>query len=231
MIRRAAWVKAWKAHHTLAHGVVWTHRTYRQPETKSAEVSWRKQERGVQEEEIYECKRFNYLSKKNERRGWETKTKGNKAGKQQSSMLKLTSPSCQHNLWTVCGTWREIWRSNTRSDCAVIELNDRLTHTGGGLRSEARLALAYKAPRSVHTHVSQLSATLLLIAAFVHICSGAKPNKQKCIWLSCDKDTEGHWMVSLHTSLSRSSFFCLSLCKTCFCALLSYLYQYCSFYN
>lgn len=40
---------------------------------------------------------------------------------------------------------------------------------GGCLGSEARLALAHKAAGSVHTHISQLAATLLLEAALVHI--------------------------------------------------------------
>lgn len=48
-------------------------------------------------------------------------------------------------------------------------LNDRRTDTGGGVCSEARLALTDKAAGSVHTHVSQITATLLLEATLINI--------------------------------------------------------------
>lgn len=80
----------------------------------------------------------------------------------------------------------------------MVRLNDGLTNTGGGLCSETRLALAYKAARSVHAHISQLTATLLLEAALIHICSGGKPINKKLsfdslVWiLHYGKITEVH---------------------------------------
>lgn len=53
-------------------------------------------------------------------------------------------------------------------------LNKRLTNTGRGLRSKARLALAHKAARGIHTYVSQFALTLLLKAALVYIYTGCK---------------------------------------------------------
>lgn len=53
-------------------------------------------------------------------------------------------------------------------------LNKRLTNTGRGLGSKAPLALAQKAAGSVHTYVSQFTATQLLKAALIYIYTGPK---------------------------------------------------------
>lgn len=52
---------------------------------------------------------------------------------------------------------------------AVTKFNDGLTNTSWCLCSEALLTLTYKAARSVHTHISQFAATLLLKAALIHV--------------------------------------------------------------
>lgn len=60
-----------------------------------------------------------------------------------------------------------IWDKETN-----FAVNSSLTNTGGGLGSEAGLALAHKAAGGIDTGVSQLPATLPLETTLIHIYRG-----------------------------------------------------------
>lgn len=188
--------EAWTAHHTLTHVVVWTHRTWDQKCRRVTEkTEGRKQikylEYFIGQERILVIK----WKVKEERRG--LRNKSERVTKQQSSRFRLSIPAKPYfqsaeviKSEATQAKYEEI--HNTRSNLslpAVAKLNVRLTNTGGGLCSEAWLTLAHKAAGSVHTHISQLTATQLFEAALVHIYRGEKPrtiNRKFLIWQPCN---------------------------------------------